>query len=170
MNFICSVKVDSAETSTWKDHVWHHELHYCLFKQSFLVAQPLTGQQKVTPGARMGLWLWNCSRAPPPGYVAAPGSQHSLLPEHCFGPQVLPFLQTDETFGTSLTFVSLGFMTYSMSSPSDQPFTRPYSTRGGEWAGASDYIDLTGRSLPLKNWQVGHFINFPCAPSSPTSI
>lgn len=50
MNFICSVKVDSAETSTWKDHVWHHELHYCLFKQSFLVAQPLTGQQKVTPG------------------------------------------------------------------------------------------------------------------------
>lgn len=70
-----------------------------------------------------------------------------------FWPQAPPFLWVDETFETSLAFVSLGCMTCSPcpSQVIDQPFTRAHSTGGRECLGAGDYMYLPAMRRPLRH-------------------
>lgn len=118
---------------------WRCLLHFYLFKWSLPVVQAPPMAAKCHPDACMDLWFWNSSWPPPRLHWCNWFS--AFLPSWTlFWPQALSFLWVDETFETSLTFISLGCMICSRSCLSDQAFSRPHSTGGREWSGADDYI------------------------------
>lgn len=107
MNFICSLKVDSAESSTWRDDKLYDLCFISAISWFLLVAQTLTRitRSPQVPGrasdSRILLSLLSLVMLLLLAYSI------SYLSTTILAPRLSHFLPIDEAFGTSLNFVFL---------------------------------------------------------------